>query len=144
MDAERLRVVVAEPGAGGGSPDVPAAIALARALRDAGAEVVHTGVGGSPAQLAATLVQEDADALGLAGGPPALLAEVLGLAARAGADDVAGFLLGATEGDLPGGVRAFGPGTPPEDVVAWLRAAGAGSRPAGDRSASTGDARSGA
>lgn len=127
MEAERLRVVVAEPGAGDGARE---AVALARALRDAGAEVVHTGGGGSPGQLAATLVQEDADALGLAGGTGALLAEVLGRAAEQGADDVAGFLLGAAadagdDGDLPGGARVFPPGTPPDDVVAWLRALGA-------------------
>ncbi len=125
MDAERLRVVVAEPGAGSPAGEAPEAIALARALRDAGAEVVHTGGGGSAAQLAATLVQEDADALGLAGGSPALLAEVLGLAAGQGADDVAGFLLGGpdegTADGLPDGARAFPPATPPADVVAWLR-----------------------
>lgn len=119
MEAERLRVVVAGPGGGDGARE---AVALARALRDAGAEVVHTGSGGSPGQLAATLVQEDADALGLAGGTGALLAEVLGRAAEQGADDVAGFLLAAGEdGDLPHGARTFPPGTPPDDVVAWLR-----------------------
>lgn len=122
MDAERLRVVVAEPGAGSPAGEAPEAIALARALRDAGAEVVHTGGGGSPRQLAATLVQEDADALGLAGGPGGLLAEVLELAAGQGADDVAGFLLGGADGDLPDGARAFPPGTPPGQVVDWLRA----------------------
>ncbi|MGY1742013.1 MULTISPECIES: methylmalonyl-CoA mutase [unclassified Blastococcus] len=127
MDGEQLRVVVAEPGAGGPAA-APAAIALARALRDAGAEVVHTGGGGSPAQLAATLVQEDADALGLAGGSARLLGEVLGLAAAQGADDVAGFLLGGADDGLPDRARAFPPGTPPDDVVAWLHAAGAGRR----------------
>ena len=128
MDAERLRVVVAEPGADRPAADALEAIALARALRDAGAEVVHTGSGGSPGRLAATLVQEDADALGLAGGSARLLAEVLGRAAAEGADDVAGFLLGVpsdgADGELPDGARAFPPGTPPDDVVAWLRAVG--------------------
>lgn len=112
-------MVVAGPGAGGPAGE---AIALARVLRDAGAEVVLTGSGGSPAQLAATLVQEDADALGLAGGSGSLLREVLDRAAAQGADDVAGFLLGAADdgGALPHGARAFPPGTPPDDVVAWL------------------------
>ena len=123
MDAERLRVVVAEPGAAG---EALAAVGLARALRDAGAEVVHTGGGGSPVHLAATLVQEDADALGLAGGSAHLLAEVLAAAAEQGADDVTGFLLGGEDGGLPHGARAFPPGTPPEHVVAWLRTVGDG------------------
>jgi methylmalonyl-CoA mutase, C-terminal domain len=122
VDGERLRVVVAEPCAGSPAGEAPEAIALARALRDAGAEVVHTGGGGSVGQLAATLVQEDADALGLAGGPARLLREVLARAAEQGADDVAGFLLGATgDDDLPDGARAFPPGTPPDEVVDWLR-----------------------
>jgi methylmalonyl-CoA mutase C-terminal domain/subunit len=131
VDVERLRVVVAEPGAGSPAGEAPEAIALARALRDAGAEVVHTGGGGSAAQLAATLVQEDADALGLAGGSARLLGEVLARAAEEGADDVAGFLLGATaDGCLPDGARAFPPGTPPDEVIAWLRTAGGIPRPA--------------
>ena len=96
-------------------------------LRDAGAEVVHTGRAQSAGQLAATLVQEDADALGLAGSPGGLLAEVLRLAADAGADDVAGFVLGkATADDLPDGARVFPPGTPPVEVVAWLHETTAG------------------
>lgn len=125
-------MVVAEPGAGVPAGQAREAIALARALRDAGAEVVHAGGGGTPAQLAATLVQEDADALGLAGGSGRLLGEVLGLAAARGADDVAGFLLAVPGGgtgadeDLPDGARAFPPGTPPDGVVAWLRAVGGG------------------
>ncbi|RBY89917.1 methylmalonyl-CoA mutase [Blastococcus sp. TF02A-26] len=130
MDVERLRVVVAEPDAGAPAGEAPEGVALARALRDAGAEVVHTGGGGSPAQLAATLVQEDADALGLAGGSADLLGEVLARAAEQGADDVAGFLLGSAADDgLPDGARAFGPGTPPDEVVAWLRTAGGGPQP---------------
>ncbi len=64
--------------------------------------------------------------IGLAGGPARLLAEVLALAAGQGADDVSGSLLGRrdedADGALPDGARAFPPGTPPDDVVAWLRA----------------------
>jgi methylmalonyl-CoA mutase C-terminal domain/subunit len=122
VDAERLRVVVAGPGAGGAEAAATEAVALARALRDAGAEVVHTGSGGSPAQLAATLVQEDADALGIADGTAQLLGEVLALAAAQGAGDVAGFLIGTPAGPLPDGASAFPPGTPPDVVVSWLRA----------------------
>ena len=123
-------MVVAEPGAGSPAGAAPEAIALARALRDAGAEVVHTGGGGTAAQLAATLVQEDVDAVGLAGGSVPLLAEVLQRAAEQGADDVAGFLLGTTaDGGLPAGARAFPPGTPTDEVLAWLRTAGTGPQP---------------
>ncbi|SFO96018.1 methylmalonyl-CoA mutase, C-terminal domain [Geodermatophilus dictyosporus] len=115
MSTERLRVVVAGPG----GADDPRAVALARALRDAGAEVVLTGVPASAGRLAATVVQEDADAVGLAGAPPELLAGVLERLAAAGADDVTPFVLGDGDG-VPDGVRAFPDGTPPEDVVAAL------------------------
>jgi methylmalonyl-CoA mutase cobalamin-binding domain/chain len=114
---ERLRVVVAGPDA----PEDPRAVSLARALRDAGAEVVLTGVPGSAGRLAATVVQEDADAVGVAGAPPELLAEVLERLAGAGVDDVTAFVLGGPDdGDLPAGVRRFPDGTPPDDVVAAL------------------------
>ena len=115
--AERLRVVVAGPDA----PQDPRAVSLARALRDAGAEVVLTGVPRSGAQLAATVLQEDADAVGLAGAPPELLADVLERLAGAGVDDVTAFVLGGPDaGDLPAGVRRFPDGTPPDAVVAAL------------------------
>ncbi|WP_448641089.1 cobalamin B12-binding domain-containing protein [Geodermatophilus sp. URMC 63] len=115
--AERLRVVVAGPDA----PEDPRAVSLARALRDAGAEVVLTGVPRSAAALAATVVQEDADAVGVAGAPPDLLAAVLEQLAAAGVDDVTAFVLGGPDGgELPAGVRRFADGTPPVDVVAAL------------------------
>ena len=96
---ERLRVVVAGPE----GPGDPRAVAVARALRDAGAEVVLTGVATSAGRLAATVVQEDADAVVVADPPPGLP----GALAAAGADDVAVVVLG--DG-----------GTPPGDVVAEL------------------------
>jgi methylmalonyl-CoA mutase cobalamin-binding domain/chain len=114
---ERLRVVVA----GSDGQDDPRAVALARALRDSGAEVVLTGVT-SAGRLAATVVQEDADAVGLAGAPPDLLAEVLDRLSAAGVDDVTAFVLGATAG-LPRGVVGFAEGVAPDDVVAALREA---------------------
>ena len=124
IPVERLRVVVAGPD----GQDDPRAVALARALRDAGAEVVLTGVPEAPDRLAATVVQEDADAVGLAGAPADLLAGLLARLAAAGADDVAVFALGDSDGEgdgggdgLPAGVLRFPAGTPPEDVVAALR-----------------------
>ena len=110
-------LVVASPLTGHVLPLVP----LALALRDAGAEVVLTGVPGSAGRLAATVVQEDADAVGVAGAPLELLAEVLERLAGAGVDDVTAFVLGGPDdGDLPAGVRRFPDGTPPDDVVAAL------------------------
>ncbi|MGY1673144.1 methylmalonyl-CoA mutase [Geodermatophilus sp. SYSU D00710] len=117
-DGERLRVVVAGPG---GSDD-PRALVLARALRDAGAEVVLTGATAAD-RLAATVVQEDADAVGVAGPPPGLPAALLDRLAAAGVDDVTAFVLGGADG-LPVGVLRFADGTPPGDVVAALRRAG--------------------
>ena len=114
---ERLRVVVAGPD----GQDDPRAVALARALRDAGAEVVLTGVVTSADRLAATVVQEDADAVGLAGAPAGTPAALLDRLAAAGADDVAVFVLGEA-GEQPGGVLRFPDGTPPDEVVAALRA----------------------
>jgi methylmalonyl-CoA mutase cobalamin-binding domain/chain len=131
--AERLRVVVAGPD----GQDYPRAVALARALRDSGAEVVLTGEVTSAARLAATVVQEDADAVGVAGAPPGLLAEVLDRLAAAGVDDVTAFVLGdAPDGDPPDRdspdgalrdrVRRFPGSTPPDDVVTGLRRAAGG------------------
>ena len=119
--AERLRVVVAGPD----GQDDPRAVALARALRDSGAEVVLTGEVASAGRLAATVVQEDADAVGVAGAPPDLLAEVLDRLAASGVDDVTAFVLGTTAG-LPDGVRGFADGAAPEEVVAALREAAGG------------------
>jgi methylmalonyl-CoA mutase cobalamin-binding domain/chain len=116
-DTERLRVVVAGPD----GRDDPRAVALARTLRDTGAEVVLTGEVASAGRLAATVVQEDADAVGAAGAPPHLLGEVLDRLAAAGVDDVVAFVLGATTG-LPAGVRGFPDGAATDDVVAWLHA----------------------
>ncbi|GAB3194044.1 cobalamin B12-binding domain-containing protein [Geodermatophilus arenarius] len=117
---ERLRVVVAGPE----GRDDPRAVALARALRDSGAEVVLTGEVASAGRLAATVVQEDADALGVAGARPGLLGEVLARLSAAGVDDVTAFVLGDGDdggGDLPADVRRFPDGTTPDDVVAALR-----------------------
>jgi methylmalonyl-CoA mutase C-terminal domain/subunit len=72
----RLRIVVGEPG-------------LARALRDAGHEVVYTGPGHTPEQIVATAIQEDADLIGLSAlADDALLAELAGLLRERGADDI--------------------------------------------------------
>jgi methylmalonyl-CoA mutase C-terminal domain/subunit len=84
---ERVRVVVAWPGA----PDRGAEV-VARALRDAGMEVVYAGPDQTPEELAATAVQEDVDAVVLAGAPEGsgtLVARLTELLGARGGDDVA-------------------------------------------------------
>ena len=117
---ERIRVVVAGPDREDGDPT---AEILARALRDAGMEVVYTDRPYAPGQLVETVVQEDADAVGVvlpADGDPAPLARLAGLMAERGIEDV--LLFAAADRVLPGVARAFPRDTAPADVVAWVRA----------------------
>jgi methylmalonyl-CoA mutase cobalamin-binding domain/chain len=97
-----IRVVVADPGTDGS--DRSLADAVARALRDAGMEVVRTR-DTSPAALARAVVQEDADAVHPAGADPAMLRE---LAARLAAEQAENVLVSD-------------PGTPPGEIVAAIR-----------------------
>ena len=119
---ERIRVVIAGPDREGGDRT---AEVLARALRDAGMEVVYTDRPHAPGQLVETVVQEDADAVGIVlprdGGaaPPSGLPELL---AERGAEDVLLFAVAVADGDLAGVARVFPPDTAPADVVAWVRA----------------------
>ena len=116
---ERIRVVLATPGDDGADR---AALTVARGLRDAGMEVVHAGRL-TPEQLADTVVQEDADAVGLPVLPAdaaALTARLAALLADRGVDDVLVFACGAGP-ELPGLTRLFLPGTAPAEVAGWLR-----------------------
>ena len=117
---ERIRVVVATQE---DDDEADRAVtAVARSLRDAGMEVVHAGRP-SPEALADTVVQEDADAVGLpASGAeaPALLARLTALLADRGVDDVVLFACGAGA-DLPGPTRVFPPGGPAAEIADWLR-----------------------
>ena len=116
---EPVRVVV---GASGDDGEDRTTAALARGLRDAGMEVVHAGRS-SLEQLADTVVQEGADAVGL---PllPADAAEVLArlaaLLADRGVDVVVVFACGA-DAELPAGTRLSPPGTARAEVAGWLR-----------------------
>ena len=117
---ERIRVVVATRGDDDEADR--AATAVARGLRDAGVEVVHAGRP-SPEALADTVVQEDADAVGLAASGaevPALLARLTALLADRGVDDVVLFACGA-DADLPGPTRVSPPGGPAAEIGDWLR-----------------------
>ena len=128
MIAERtVRVVVAKPGLDG--HDRGAKI-VARALRDAGFEVIYTGLHQTPEQIVATAVQEDADAIGLSvlsGAHNYLFKRVLDLLKEQGADDVAVFGGGIIPPEDIAGLKAIGvkelftPGTSTQDIVRFVR-----------------------
>ena len=123
----KIRVVVAKPGLDG--HDRGAKI-IARALRDAGMEVIYTGLHQTPEQIVETVIQEDAHAVGLSilsGAHMTLFPRVLELLRQQGRDDI--LLTGG--GILPkedmealqrmGVGRLFGPGTPTSDLVDYIR-----------------------
>ncbi len=117
---ERIRVVVAAPEDDG---EDRATVLVARGLRDAGMEVVYVGRRQSAEQLADTVVQEDADAVGLpalSARAAALLARLTALLADRGMVDVLVFACG-TDAELPGSVRLFAPDSPPAEIADWLR-----------------------
>jgi methylmalonyl-CoA mutase C-terminal domain/subunit len=120
------RVVIAKPGLDGHDRG---AKVIARGLRDAGHEVIYTGLHQTPAQIAATAVAEDAAAVGisvLSGAHMTLIPEVLQLLADADAADISVFLGGIIpEADIVelkklGVAEVFTPGTPIESIVNWL------------------------
>lgn len=123
-----VRIVVAKPGLDGHDRG---AKVVARALRDAGCEVVYTGLHQTPAQIADAAVQEDADAIGvsvLSGAHQVLFAELMAELHSRQAEDILVFGGGIIpEADVPGlkalGVsEVFGPGTPLPTIVAWVHA----------------------
>ena len=124
---ERIRVVIAKPGLDG--HDRGAKI-VARALRDAGMEVVYTGLHQTPEQIVETVVQEDADAVGLSvlsGAHMTLFARLGELMADRGIDDVV--VVGGgiiPEEDIPelerlGVAHIFTPGATTTEIVEWVR-----------------------
>jgi methylmalonyl-CoA mutase, C-terminal domain len=123
----RIRVVIAKPGLDG--HDRGAKI-IARALRDAGMEVIYTGLHQTPEQIVETAIQEDADAVGisiLSGAHMTLVPRILdGLRAN-GADDVLVVLGGtipaedAEELKTRGVAAVFTPGAPTSEIVEFLR-----------------------
>lgn len=125
--ARRLRVVVAKPGLDGHDRG---AKVIARALRDAGMEVIYTGLHQTPAQIVETALQEDAHAIGLSvlsGAHMTLVGEVLQQLDASDAKDVA-VLVGGTvpEGDAAQlermGVKGvFGPGTRIPQLVEFIQ-----------------------
>ena len=122
-----LRILVAKAGLDG--HDRGAKI-IARALRDAGFEVIYTGLHQTPEMIAEAAVQEDVDAVGLSilsGAHMTLFPAILGELKERGADDVAVFGGGIVpEDDMPGltevGVKkVFTPGASTQEIVDWIR-----------------------
>ncbi|MDT0308506.1 cobalamin B12-binding domain-containing protein [Streptomyces sp. DSM 44917] len=123
-----IRVVVAKPGLDGHDRG---AKVIARALRDAGMEVIYTGLHQTPEQIVDTAIQEDADAIGLSvlsGAHNTLFARVLDLLRERDAADITVFGGGIIpESDIPplkaAGVAAiFTPGAPTDEIITWVRA----------------------
>jgi methylmalonyl-CoA mutase C-terminal domain/subunit len=125
--ARKIRVVIAKPGLDG--HDRGAKI-IARALRDAGMEVIYTGLHQTPEQIVETAIQEDADAVGisiLSGAHMTLVPKIVDGLKENGRDDVL-VVVGGTipKGDVrvlkEGGVaEIFTPGAPVSEIVGFLR-----------------------
>jgi methylmalonyl-CoA mutase C-terminal domain/subunit len=127
MSERKVRVVVAKPGLDG--HDRGAKI-VARALRDAGFEVIYTGLHQTPEQVVATAIQEDADAIGLSvlsGAHNYLFKRVLELLKEQGADDIAVFGGGIIPPEDVVALKAIGvkelftPGTSTQDIIRFVR-----------------------
>ncbi|MEZ5117269.1 MAG: cobalamin B12-binding domain-containing protein [Candidatus Nanopelagicales bacterium] len=127
MSTAPVRIVVAKPGLDGHDRG---AKVVARALRDAGFEVIYTGLHQTPEQIVDSAIQEDADAIGLSvlsGAHLTLFPAVVDLLRERGADDIVVFGGGIIpEDDIPtlesaGVAHVFTPGTSMEDIVAWAR-----------------------
>jgi methylmalonyl-CoA mutase C-terminal domain/subunit len=124
---ERIRVVIGKPGLDGHDRG---AKVVARALRDAGMEVVYTGLHQTPEQIVDTVVQEDADAVGLSvlsGAHMTLFARLSELMRERGVDDVVVFGGGIIpDEDIPeleriGVAKIFTPGATTTEIVDWVR-----------------------
>jgi methylmalonyl-CoA mutase C-terminal domain/subunit len=122
-----IRVLVAKPGLDGHDRG---AKVIARALRDAGMEVVYTGLHQTPEQIVAAALQEDVDAIGLSilsGAHMTLFRRVLDLLRERHAEDIVVFGGGIIpEEDIAeltrlGVARIFTPGAPTTDIVAWVK-----------------------
>ena len=126
---KKIRVVVAKPGLDG--HDRGAKI-IARALRDAGMEVIYTGLHQTPEQIVETVIQEDADAVGLSilsGAHMTLVPRIMELLAEQGVDDVIVTVGGTIQSDdveelkRIGVAEVFTPGASTQEAVEFIRSA---------------------
>jgi methylmalonyl-CoA mutase C-terminal domain/subunit len=125
--SDRIRIVIAKPGLDGHDRG---AKVIARALRDAGMEVVYTGLHQTPEQIVQTVIQEDADAVGLSilsGAHMTLFRRTLELLRENEAEDVVLFGGGIIpDDDIPeleqaGVAKIFTPGATMDEIVDWVR-----------------------
>ena len=127
MKKEKLRVLVAKPGLDGHDRG---AKVVARALRDAGFEVIYTGLHQTPEMIVETAIQEDVDVVGLSilsGAHMTIFPRVLSLLKEKGAGDI--LLIGGgiipkediQELNKQGVGKLFGPGTPTTEIVDYLK-----------------------
>ncbi len=125
--SRKIRVVVAKPGLDG--HDRGAKI-IARALRDAGMEVIYTGLHQTPEQIVETVIQEDAQAVGLSvlsGAHMTLVPRIVALLEEQGINDVVVIVGGTIPGDdIPelkrlGVAEVFGPGSSTEAIIEFIR-----------------------
>ena len=126
--SRKLRVVIAKPGLDGHDRG---AKVIARALRDAGMEVIYTGLRQTPEQIAAAALQEDADVIGLSilsGAHNHIAPRLMDLLKQKGLDDVLVVIGGIIpDVDIPRlkaiGVKGiFLPGTPMQDIIEFINA----------------------
>jgi methylmalonyl-CoA mutase C-terminal domain/subunit len=126
VSTQRIRIVVGKPGLDG--HDRGAKI-VARALRDAGHEVVYTGLHQTPEQIVETAIQEDADLIGLSvlsGAHMTLFRKLVDLLAERDASDIVVFGGGIIpEEDIPvleeiGVAKVFTPGATTTDITGWV------------------------
>jgi len=129
LTSEKIRVLVAKPGLDGHDRG---AKTVAAVLRDHGMEVIYTGLHQTPEQIAATVIQEDAHAVGLSilsGAHMTLVPKVVQLLREQGADDVLVTVGGTIPADdIPalkeqGVAEVFTPGASTDDIVGFLRSA---------------------
>ena len=127
--SKTIRVVVAKPGLDG--HDRGAKI-IARALRDAGMEVIYTGLHQTPEQIVETVIQEDADAVGLSilsGAHMTLVPRIMALLSEQGVDDVVVTVGGTIPADdvaelkQLGVAEVFTPGAPAQQAIDFIRGA---------------------
>jgi methylmalonyl-CoA mutase C-terminal domain/subunit len=125
--SSRIRVVVAKPGLDGHDRG---AKVVARALRDAGMEVIYTGLHQTPEQIVETAIQEDAHAVGLSvlsGAHMTLFPKVVAMLRERGASDIVVFGGGIIpDADIPelerlGVAKVFTPGATTQSIVEWVR-----------------------
>ena len=129
MPEQKIRVLVAKPGLDGHDRG---AKVVARALRDAGMEVIYTGLRQTPEMIAEAALQEDVDVVGLSilsGAHMALVPRILELLKANGQEHVRVFIGGIIpDEDAPrlkewGVTGVYGPGAPTEQIIADIRAA---------------------